>query len=940
MLISPVFSLCCAVITVLSRFDTNLLLHWAGGMGLGLGLLLGIASLALGRSPLHRARHHLRNLERMGLGGLWLSPKGKVLACNETATILLGQSEEALCQQNLAELMQSGNGKGWVNEWEQPLAPETNPVRRAIAQNQAQQNQIIGIPQSGGYGWRSLDLLPERNRQGEVQGWRVAVRDWSDRHATEVTWRMQAKGFQQLTQSQNLACWVRQVEPSKMEYLSPAFETIWQRSIAEICQSSEDVFLETVHPLDRDRIQTMIAGKLVGMGVTEYRILRPSGEVRWIRDRGFPIYAADGSIERLMGIAEDITDWREDEASLFQIAQREQSLIRIMQQMRQTLNLDEIFRATTSELRLALGCDRVAIYHFHPDWSGVFVAESVGKGWHSLIDQFSAEPQEANETLGSDRCVVQSLENAKSLVEDTFLQETKGGGYSNGLRYIVVNDIYLPGFETCYLELLEKFQARAYLTVPIFSGERLWGLMASYQNDSPRQWQANEIKLATQIGAQLGIAIQQADLLRKTQKQAEALEAAKVEADAANQAKSKFLASMSHELRTPLNAILGFADLLMQDDNLFNEQRELLQIIDDSGQHLLELINSVLEMSRIEAGVTILEEKAFNLLSLLNDIEKLFRLQIETRGIQFILERDLQLPAVVCGDAGKLRQVLVNLLGNAMKFTQKGRIILRAEVDGTLNPNMAVRPLAFSVRDTGAGIPPEQLAQIFEPFGQTEMGRQAGGAGLGLPISQQFVRLMGGSIQVTSNIGVGSCFRFVIPARVAEVGDRTRLTAAHLPIILSPEQPRPRLMVVEDSAPNRLLLLKLLRSLGFSEVLAVENGQLAVDQWQHWQPDLIWMDMQMPVMDGYEATRQIREHSAGQSFPIIALTASAFEEQRAAIFAAGCNDLVVKPFRREELVAALQRHLSLRFLVTQIPPPLSHPEAVLASPLNSHSNPY
>jgi signal transduction histidine kinase/FixJ family two-component response regulator len=401
------------------------------------------------------------------------------------------------------------------------------------------------------------------------------------------------------------------------------------------------------------------------------------------------------------------------------------------------------------------------------------------------------------------------------------------------------------------------------------------------------------------------------------------LERAKEAAEAASRAKSVFLANMSHEFRTPLNAILGFSQLMLRDRGVTAEHREDLQVISRSGEHLLGLINDVLELSKIEAGRTILMEKGFDLYHLLDGLEEMFQLRAEQQGVTLSFDISSQVPQYVHLDEGKLRQVLMNLLGNAIKFTPQGSVSLPGSVSlqVTAHPAPEVSgadlALRFAVQDTGVGIAAEEMDALFDPFVQTKSGQQAQeGTGLGLAISQEFVRLMGGEIAVQSALGQGSTFQFELPVKLAAESAVEAAQPTRQAVGLEPGQPAYRVLVVDDKEPNRKLLVKLLAPLGFQVQEAADGGE-AVAIWERWDPQLIFMDMRMPVMDGYEATRRIKGTTRGQG-TVIALTASALEEDRAVILSEGCDDYIRKPFREADLLAALEQHLGARFVYQEL----------------------
>ncbi|MEH1809690.1 PAS domain S-box protein [Nostoc sp.] len=666
------------------------------------------------------------------------------------------------------------------------------------------------------------------------------------------------------------------------------------------------------HPDDVPKCQEVAQTILAtgeGISGTEYRAKHRSRGWVWLTSNAVRTQDAQGNFQ-IVGVARDINDRKQAEAALQRRTQAESLISSISRQF-----IDQ-------DLATAINFTLRAIAEF-------IDAE------HSCIFECSQDKREFNlihEWCGEDVAPLIDIARGSPVEVFPYFYEPILRGRHRQISCVEDLPPHLPE-----RKLFESMSFQSILAVPMVHAGKVVGFVGAAMIHYSKTWNQEDINLLKLVGEIIAIG-------RARYQAEEALRIAKEAAETANRAKSAFLANMSHELRTPLNAILGFSQLMERDTSLNSNQRESLATINRSGEHLLNLINDVLEMSKIEAGQIIFNPEDFDLYLLLQTLQEMFQVRTQAKQLFLKFEMAANLPRYIQTDEGKLRQVLINLLGNAVKFTQAGGVTLRvslgtegAEEQGSKGVkkeqgemNQCPMPhaqcpmpqsLHFEIQDTGRGIAAEEMNNLFQPFVQTTSGIQTKeGTGLGLTISRQFVRLLGGDIHLKSQIGQGSTFSFDIQVNLAAALKAAPKLNKGRVLKLAANQPAYRILVVDDRKENRDLIVQLLGSIGF-EIEAATNGQEAIAIWQTWQPHLIWMDMRMPIMNGYDATKEIRDREKNTTTNfrtvIIALTASAFEEQQASILAAGCDDLVRKPFREQVIFEKIAEYLQVRYICAE-----------------------
>jgi two-component system sensor histidine kinase/response regulator len=478
-------------------------------------------------------------------------------------------------------------------------------------------------------------------------------------------------------------------------------------------------------------------------------------------------------------------------------------------------------------------------------------------------------------------------------------------------RTLIIRDVdseLLPGDG---LAMFNAIGIAAVVACPLLKDGSLRAMMAVHQTTA-RDWTLAEIAIVEDVVQRCWSTIERRAAEENIRKLNAELEQRVVERtaqlEAANRAKSMFLSTMSHEIRTPMNAILGYSQLMMRDPLLGTDAKANLRTINRSGEHLLTLINDVLDMAKIEAGRTELNPMTFRLAGLVDDVAGMSRLRANAKALGFQVFFDRRSELYVVADEGKIRQVLINLLANAVKFTRRGEIKLHI----ALEQRKDNRPwLSARVEDTGPGISDQEQEKLFEPFSRAEPGiNSQEGTGLGLAIARRHARLMGGDVTVSSRPGSGSIFHFEIPVARGVTGLAVRHAAARRVIGIHAGVESPGILIVDDQIENRDWLMKLLAAVGFS-VRAADNGEAAIRMWEEWKPQMILMDVHMPVMDGLEATRRIKADPRGSETVIVALTASAMDEERRIVFEAGADGFLAKPCREDDLLETMRVFLKI-----------------------------
>ncbi len=780
---------------------------------------------------------------------------------------------------------------------------------RTIASGKVWRGEICNLHKNGSLYWVDSTIVPFINEQGRPFKYLAIRYDITAKKLTQARLQQENSFRQQIVESMAEGlCVCHEIEEFPFLHF-----TVWNRQM----QTLTGYTLDEINRLGWE--QSLKPVSMQGLSNNEDIVHTESN----LYNEELEIYHKDGrkliiSMSRttlsdedsnsyLLALIQDISDRKQTEMRLKQQATQEHLLSAITQSMRSSLALTEILNSTVEQVHQVLACDRVLVYRVFAGGTGAAIAEAVSSNWLKVLD--IVFPEEVFPEHNYER-------------------------YAQGRIYTLSDredpeQFVLP----CLVEFLKEIQVRAKLVVPIVQNQKLWGLLIAHQCDRPRQWQIWEIDLLKQVTNQLAIAIQQASLFEKLQQeltvrqQAEAklteinqkLAISNEELVRATRLKDDFLANMSHELRTPLNAILGMTEGLK--DGVFgtvsDRQMKALQTVESSGIHLLALINDILDVAKIESGKVTLELNSVSIENLCQSSMTFIHQQASAKNIQLIARIPPHLPEMML-DERRLKQVLINLLNNAVKFTPEGGTITLSVSHYPVSINLeTANYLRITVMDTGIGISAENIQKLFQPFIQIDsaLNRQYVGTGLGLALVKRIVELHGGKVSLTSELGVGSCFMVDLPYQasvtydiLANLPTSTTNSEFRLSTYNATKATPPLILIADDNEANISTLSAYLEAKGYRLLLA-KNGQEAIAIAKEHHPDLILMDIQMPVLDGLEATRQIRLDPNLVNVPIIAITALAMTGDREQCLAAGANEYITKPVKLKQLASDIQQLL-------------------------------
>jgi PAS domain S-box-containing protein len=808
-------------------------------------------------------------LESIGDGIIATDASCLVTRMNPVAAQLTGWPAEEAIGRPLSQVFQVVHNS--------TKATEKNPVARVLetGENQQLSNNTILISRDGTEYQIANSAIPIRDQNGHIRGVVLNFRDVTDEYRQrQILHRTQ---------------FAVENASDEIYFFDRDGRLVYANSVARehLCISEDDLSEKTVFDFDPDRTPDqwnffweMMVEK--GAWQAESVHVRTDGTTYPVEVNSHHIKI--GGVDYRCSFARDISERKRAEETLANHARQEEILAEIAMTFVSLVDFDTKMNKVLEFIGSHTDVSRV--YVFEDDEGGEATSniyEWCNKGITPQMEQLQNLPY-------------QIIPSWKKLF------------FENGL-ICAGNIVSLPDDLKA---VLEPQGILSIVSFPIYVSGKFFGFLGFDECTCFRPWSESDLNLLKAVCAIISNAYERVLMDRSLRDSIEA-------AQAANRTKSSFLANMSHEIRTPMNAILGYAQLMRRDKTLTSEQKDYLKRINSSGEHLLDLINDILEMSKIEAGASDLTPKVCDFHSLLCDVEAMFKVRTDAKELEFELKRSDDVPRYLFVDEGKVRQVLINLLSNAIKFTKSGGIALTIKSflpDGEKpgNDDDAQNILLVEVGDTGCGIKPEDIERIFEPFRQgDEQDGLNTGTGLGLPISREYARMMSGDLTATSSVGRGSVFRFKFIAEMAQEYQMENPELQRQVLRLDSDENAPRVLVVDDREMNRDVLVRMLSAVGFI-IHEATDGQGAIDALNNWHPDFIFMDMMMPVLDGREATRRIKSTPEGKEIPIIMVSASAMEEDRLEALASGADGFIRKPYREQEILQEIGRHLPIKYI--------------------------